>query len=375
MSNLLSQGGYGCVYHPSISCFGNIRKSKKFVSKLQRNDWAASNEIEIGKLIKKIKDYELYFLPVTSSCEINLSNVDKNLLSDCNIVKKRPNSKFILMKMKYLENISFVEFFTSNTNKSNLMFSKLVETYLNINRSISILNENNIVHHDLKIDNILIGAQSLNPIIIDFGISMNMNNITLDDIDILNENFYIHSPDYYPWCIEIHIVNYIVQERFEDEFGNLTSIELREVAKEWVDGNIALDIVSNKFKKNFLEKTYNYVDQFDGMDKNEVINSILSTYKKWDPYSISIIFLKLLSFLYNKGFPNTNFISEFSELCLINLSPNPDDRLTCNDSIKYLYDIKSRESSLSDLDKSISLITANNKDIITSTNIKRRQTK
>ena len=375
MSNLLSQGGYGCVYHPSISCSGNIEKSKKNVSKLQRNDWAATNEIEIGKLIKKIPNYTLYFLPIMSSCEIKLSNIDDKLLSECNVVQKRPDADFILMKMKYLENISFMDYLTSNTKIQNFMFSKLIESYFNITRNIGILNEHDIVHHDLKIDNILMGSQTLSPIIIDFGISINMKNLTVDDIDKLDKYFYIDAPDYYPWSIEIHIINYIVQSRFEDEFGNLTSAELREVAKKWVSSNVALDVFSSKFKTKFLEKTFHYVDRFDGMNKNEVINNILLTYKKWDIYAISTIYLKILAFMYEKGFPDTNFIKEFSELCLINLSPNPDDRLTCDKSIQYLYDIKSREYSLNDIDKSIVVITANNKDIITSGKVKRKRTK
>ena len=61
MSELLSQGGYGCVYHPAITCNGTAESSKKHVSKLQRKDWAAKNEIEIGKLVKKIKNYSAFF--------------------------------------------------------------------------------------------------------------------------------------------------------------------------------------------------------------------------------------------------------------------------------------------------------------------------
>jgi len=365
MSNLLSQGGYGCVYHPSISCSGKADKSKLYVSKLQRNDWAATNEIEIGKLIKKIKDYQLYFLPITSSCDINLSNVDKNLLTECKVVQKRPDAEFVLMKMDYLENISFTKYLSSNTESQDFMLSKLVQSYLSITKNIGILNDNGIVHHDLKIDNILIGSQTLLPVIIDFGISLNIKNITVDDKKKLDDYFYVDAPDYYPWSIEIHIVNYIVQSRFDDDYGNLTSMELREIAKGWVDGNVALDIMSEKFKQDFLKKTYQYTDQFHGMNNNEVIEKILSTYLKWDIYAISIIFLKIISFLYEGGFPDTNFLSEFTQLCLINLSPNPNDRLTCDESIKYLLDIISREDAILDLTNTIISISANDKSKVT----------
>ena len=61
MSKLLSQGGFGCVYHPGIKCDGSKDK-KKYVSKLQINDYTAVNEVQIGKLIKSIPNYNLFFI-------------------------------------------------------------------------------------------------------------------------------------------------------------------------------------------------------------------------------------------------------------------------------------------------------------------------
>ena len=50
MSELLSQGGYGCVYHPALTCSGKAESSTRSVSKLQRKDWASKNEVEIGRM-------------------------------------------------------------------------------------------------------------------------------------------------------------------------------------------------------------------------------------------------------------------------------------------------------------------------------------
>ena len=51
----IAAGGYGCVYHPALTCSGKAESTKRSVSKLQRKDWASENEIEIGKMITKIK--------------------------------------------------------------------------------------------------------------------------------------------------------------------------------------------------------------------------------------------------------------------------------------------------------------------------------
>ena len=54
-SNLLSQGGFGCVYYPGIDCKGSVLTNKKFASKLQVKNSSSDNEIAIGNEIKKIK--------------------------------------------------------------------------------------------------------------------------------------------------------------------------------------------------------------------------------------------------------------------------------------------------------------------------------
>ena len=53
MSQLLSQGGFGCVYYPGIKCNGKTDPRTNVVTKLQKMDFNASNEIKIGEMIKK----------------------------------------------------------------------------------------------------------------------------------------------------------------------------------------------------------------------------------------------------------------------------------------------------------------------------------
>ena len=73
MTNLLSQGGFGCVYYPGLKCDNakNIKSDKKYVTKLQRKNFTSMNESNIGQIIKEIKNYDYFFLPVISQCPIN----------------------------------------------------------------------------------------------------------------------------------------------------------------------------------------------------------------------------------------------------------------------------------------------------------------
>ena len=76
MSKILNQGGFGCIYFPGINCQGTISQNEKIVTKLQKNNETAQNEIEIGKTIITIKNYISYFTPVIKDCPINLSEIN-----------------------------------------------------------------------------------------------------------------------------------------------------------------------------------------------------------------------------------------------------------------------------------------------------------
>ena len=58
MSKIIGDGGFGCILS-SFLCNGKISKNTKIVSKIQKvtND---VEELEIGKLIKRIKNYTFF---------------------------------------------------------------------------------------------------------------------------------------------------------------------------------------------------------------------------------------------------------------------------------------------------------------------------
>ena len=74
-SEILDQGGFGCIYYPGITCKGNQSKRKNTVTKLQLKSFNSKNEIKIGKMIKSITDYDNFFVHIFNWVFFNLISI------------------------------------------------------------------------------------------------------------------------------------------------------------------------------------------------------------------------------------------------------------------------------------------------------------
>jgi len=164
MSELINQGGFGCIFYPGFNCKGeNTKNFQDKVSKLQINDFAGENEIYIGSLIKTIPNYSLYFLPVISSCSIGLASLNKKYIEKCKIVSN-DDPDYLLLELPYIKNISFCQLFSDTFRTNRHLFVTFLDTYQYIVGSIGNLLDINVIHYDLKEENILYSIKYENPI-------------------------------------------------------------------------------------------------------------------------------------------------------------------------------------------------------------------
>jgi serine/threonine protein kinase len=346
-TKLISQGTFGCIFYPAIECDGSINKNKKYASKLVKNNKTDLNEYLIGKIIKRIKLYEYYYAPVTNMCSINLAKIDKRERDMCKIIRNR-NSKgqgmglgldtsssldsttsYAIMKIPFIENISIIDYFTHPDTDKKEILTYILYSYDYLLQNIETLNKNGIIHFDLKLSNILIEKSKKIPIIIDFGLS-----IPLDDIrrETYKKYFYSYSPSYYIWCIEIHIICYLVKVN-----PILTKDVLVELVNEYVQNNIGLKIFSDTFVRRFRDTAVDYYTKHiidTGETRDEIIKKLLKYIKTWDSYSLSLMFLCFIQFISLSGFIHNKLIIEFSKVLLLNFHPNPEKRLSFDETKK-----------------------------------------
>ena len=131
MSKLLSQGGFGCVYYPGITCKGKVDTNKSVVTKIQQDNINSKNEENIGKLVKTIKNFKLYFLPIVSHCPIHLAAMNQEILHDCEIISKDRDKdfKYTLMSIPYVKNKSFFSFLTEFDKSKKYILRDMTHTY------------------------------------------------------------------------------------------------------------------------------------------------------------------------------------------------------------------------------------------------------
>ena len=333
---LLSQGGYGCVFHPEINCQGFDTKNKKFVSKIQKDDFSARNEILIGEDIlkaSKTQEEKNSFAPVITHCPINISKIKTKGIDDCSIITRKESANYIMVKIKYVNGGVLDTFITSNQSDP-LILSLFVSNYIRLLRSIQFLIRNKIIQFDLKGQNIIYNKEKEIPVLIDFGLSIPLER--LEKTGEYYHYFYVYAPEYYVWPIEVHFFNFL-----ENVSQNPTANDIRSLINRYVDNNAALQTLSPRFRSEYKKIGIQFLNSFLSMPVPEIKKKILSYWKTWDNYSLSILYLKFLYILFGSSgmIDNNTYIIKFAQILLMNIHPNPERRINIDKNIVYMEKI------------------------------------
>ena len=204
---MLSSGGFGCLYNPSLKC-KNVASSKRYITKIQKKSFSATNEFSIGKELMKVDKNFIYFLPVIEKCDLKLSKAEsKIILNSCDVVRSRRLGSLVAGNLPYMEHFKFSDILGELS--SGEYFMCLTENFKYLLSGLEKLGEAGIIHYDLKLQNILFRRLSYSPRIVDFGISIPVNKLNASN---LSKYFYIYAPDYVVWPLQASIVNYLLHK-------------------------------------------------------------------------------------------------------------------------------------------------------------------
>ena len=136
----------------------------------------------------------------------------------------------------------FDNYILQNSN-ANLIVLTLIRGFKHILDSLELLINVNICHFDLKGSNIVFDIKKTLPIIIDFGLSLPMDDI---NTETMYNYFYIYAPEYYIWPLEVHYINLLLHISPDP-----SDDELKDLASRYFKSNNALTSFSDQFRKRY----------------------------------------------------------------------------------------------------------------------------
>ena len=380
---LIGQGGFGCVYYRGFDPHGDVL-SPLYVSKLVLNRGENKDESErvLGKQVSsRMPGYEAFFNVVVDSQPIDLAVLSPDALDKCDVVKRHTTttsntrSEFKVLKQVYVPSVTLLDFvarrgiYMDASQLHNLdpahakkigavrysvpqLMNVVISSYEYLLVGVARMqSELELVHYDLKVQNVVLNAYTKKPIIIDFGLAFSIRDVRavldkgttgngvsdLDTVLSLKPFFYGFHPDYSPWALETHMISYIVQTTAKaaseaDAATNTASAAntptvatideaaLVDMVEKYIDSNNEyLKGQPEKVKRAFFDRTMRtYSSRVVGKPGLQVIRQLLDGddgdgWKKWDLYSVATLVLDIIQEAY-KSYPATEIDPYRSEI-------------------------------------------------------------
>ena len=332
------------MFFPGIRCDGTI-ESKKYITKIQKKTHVTDNEIYISRRIrKKIRGYRNFFAPISKQCRVKMTKKYANEIRKCILFQKETDEEieqetFVSNKIRFLGNETVKTYlFNIASGKvdatkpdiqpmGELFWDAVLQTHIRLLTGVHLLLSAHIVHMDLKYGNIMMEPQKNQPLMIDFGISVDqkalVHSLTNEELSSKDNQtkpinaFYIYDT-YTAWCFDIFLCNYIVQvvgKQTKENANALDSIptkeELESIISEFQYGStekypnqdktrndiFTTTLISKSVIEQFREKTVSSIVSFNKTWKEIYDHSIHTLYKTWDNYSIAAMYLGILDIL------------------------------------------------------------------------------
>jgi len=342
-TNLISQGTYGCIFRPGFHCNGRAINSDKYITKIQKKKGTSDHEAEIGEIIRKIPHYDEYFAPILEKpCMINMASIHENEIKKCEFLKTISNAKapFESNKIKYVGKHTLADSLLEEYHKQpTMIIKKIAESHIHLLNGYKKLNDTGIIHFDVKENNIICEDIKKTPIIIDFGLSLNMNHLKMEKLPNM---FFVYGPDYAPWTIEIAVISYIVQELSGDWRKQIIKRDVfHKIVDDYCKQNYALiDLLSDSERKTFRTEMKAFFDNYMNKTGEEVVKELLNLKQTWDNYAVAVIYLYIIKDMHiDKYIEHSKQLFAYVSYLINMLVSVPNKRPTIQDTKKQIITI------------------------------------
>lgn len=296
---LLGEGSYGCVFHPAIPC-ENEKASRKGVGKVVFDRKEANEEFAIMQKIQKIDPEGKYVNPILYKCKVAGPKMHQHDPDSKNCKLFNQNKRTALgsiSQLIYKEKGASLQTYQASQKHSLFTIAGIGE-YLNLAKGCELLAKHQLVHRDLKTDNI-IRTEAGTLIMIDFGLSISFDEVFSPmQTDMLEAHYFVFPPEFsmcdtvvtnfsndYVKTARSHLAKYSFDESYKGFKNSFSAVGLNE------------DIMRNQ-----LEDYTEHVIQQIGSIKNGKEDKMVSIFKnfaeKIDVWGMGMVLLS--GFINNK---------------------------------------------------------------------------
>tara|TARA_B100001057_G_C22868105_1_gene957512 strand:+ start:3684 stop:4937 length:1254 start_codon:yes stop_codon:yes gene_type:complete len=381
---IINQGTYGCIFKPGLTCEGMIDESKKDITKVQRKKETSENEVNISKKIMEIKGYNRYFAPITESCDVDISNIMNDEFRKCKFIEENEKSKkelqFEINKIPYIGGETLSTYYFNLLEKKGAMefATKFINGYKTLIEGAKKMSAMGVIHYDIKENNIMCRKQSGRPIYIDFGLSFDVNELSLED-DSYFDVFYVFEQNYPPWCFDINMICYLLNNIGADmetvkEIVNLpvSDAQIKEFFSIYFTENDTLNsILSKEEQESMIVSFIEYMKKlqergvFTSIKWKKVVEEMLKYNNTWDVYAVNICYLLMFNDLsLEKVIAEVPFMNTFKQMLKEAVMMRPDkrpDAKACLNGLKKVTAVPKKE--IENLKESIEKIRENKEEI------------
>jgi serine/threonine protein kinase len=368
----VAEGTYGCVYRPPIKCKNGIKYPVGKISKLMTRRAAMKEENEY-KLIKKADKKQKYYPGSPIRCDPDpVDAINEMTPGECKLFEKDPViNKYSLLiyndgghDLKQFVDIELDRYLAAGSQEQTDKF--FLNAY-NLFQGIKLFLSNDILHHDIKPQNIVFESANHRFNYIDFGLIEQKSKLVKSIISGIN-----HESFHWSYPLEFGFLHPVKDYDFK-KITNFSPLE-KDFIKILTDPTYENKINAYGIKPRSFQTVFKYMEDrvhpfskenfikqvFAGLDfckahdtYSEFVEKLL---KNTDIYSLGFTMNHVLNAFYDKGAITQVDYIKYSKLFKKMCSPNLNGRTaySIDDYADWYERILAETNVLSRLDKKIS---------------------
>ena len=320
----VAEGTYGCVYRPPIKCKNGKKYTTGKVSKLMTRR-AAKKEIEEYKFIKTVDKKKQFYPGPPIDCEVDEIDAAREMTpGKCKLFEQDPdinNYKLLIYNDGGYDLDKFTKmhldgYLAPNPRQQTDLF--FLNAY-NLFEGLRLFLMNDLLHHDIKPQNIVFDPATYRFNYIDFGLAEKKNVLSLGIINETNhENFHWSYP------LEFGFLNYSKDYYLK----NIIERRLNKAEVDFIGLLSSTTNISNSYniKPTSFITTFGYMEnRLTPFDQEFFIESVFDGLRNYTGQNYPLIVEKLLvnTDIYALGFTMNHMIN-----CFYDKGALPEDEYT-----------------------------------------------